>query len=327
MPDVVCLGEALIDLFADPIGVSLQEADHFVGAPGGAPANVAVGLARLGVDVGFVGCVGRDPFGARLIELLRSEGVDTRHFRSLPGSLTTLAIVAAYGVDQRDFVLYRGADTLLRPEDLDLGYIASARVFHYGSVTLSAAGCAAAAQAAAWAARCGVLVAYDANLRLAVWPSPQAARDGILAGVAGATICKLNETELELLAGTTDLAAGSRWILDHGPRLCLVTLGPGGAYFANGRAHGHVPGFCVDGVDATGCGDGFLAGLICGLLETSLAIDDLDEVTLWRLVEFANAVGALTATCEGAMAALPHRAGVEAFLRANQMRREVVSPP
>ena len=314
MPSVVSLGEALIDMFAGTIGVPLKEADSFIPAPGGAPANVAVALARLGVDAGFIGRVGDDPFGLLLVELLQAEGVDITHFRQIAGHPTTLALVAASSSSEQDFIIYRGADTMLGPEDLDRSYLASAKVFLYGSVTLTATSCDAALQAVTWANEDGVLVAYDANLRPALWPSLEAARQGILEGMCGVSICKVNETELELLAGTRDPSAGSRWILDRGVKLCLVTLGSDGAYFNNGRAEGHVPAFGIREVDTTGCGDAFLAGLIAGLLETSLLLQRLDASTLFRLVRFASAAAALSAEQKGAMAGLPDRAAVDAFL-------------
>ena len=314
MPKIVSFGEALIDMFAGSIGVPLKEAEWFVPAPGGGPANVAVASARLGADVGFVGLVGDDPFGLLLVELLQTEGVDTTHFRQTAAAPTMLTLVAASSPNDQDFIIYRGADTLLRPENLDRSYIASADIFVYGSFTLTGASQETVLEAVEWANEDGVLVAYDANLRPAVWSSLRAARQGILKGMQGVAICKLNETELELLAGTRDVVAGSRWILDRGPKLCLITLGSKGAYFNNGRAEGHVPGFSVKAVDTTGCGDAFLAGLIAGLVETSVPLSELDESSLRRFVRFANATAALSATSKGAMAALPTRTAVHSFL-------------
>lgn len=315
MPRAISLGEAVMDLFAQPAGVPLQEASSFVPAPGGAPANVAVALARLGQDVGFIGLVGDDPLGLLLTELLQAEGVDTTHFHRLAGSPTMLALVASASPHQQDFVIYRGAATKLRPADLDRAYIASAEVFLFSATILTEDSRDAAFQAVTWANAAGVLVIFDANLRPALWPNLEAARQGILEGLQGAAVCKLNESELAFLAETSDLARGSRWVLAQGPRLCVVTLGSKGAYFNTGRAEGYVPAFRVHEVDTTGCGDAFLAGLTVGLLETGLPVQTLDEASLHRLVRFANAVGALTATRQGAMAALPTRAAVGDFLK------------
>lgn len=304
-----------MDLFAQPAGVPLKEASSFIPAPGGAPANVAVALARLGLEVGFIGLVGDDPFGLLFTELLQGEGVDTTHFRRLAGSSTMLALVASDSPNEQDFIIYRGAAARLEAADLNRAYITSAEVFLYGAVTLSEASREAAFQAVTWANEAGVWVIFDANLRPALWPSPEAARQGILAGLQDAAVVKLNETELTLLVGTNDLPSGSRRVLGQGPKLCLVTLGSQGAYFNNGRVEGHVPAFQVNAVDTTGCGDAFLAGLTMGLLETGLPAEALDEATLRRLVRFANAAGALTATRRGAMAALPNRAAIDDFLK------------
>ena len=314
MPDVISLGEALFDLFAGPAGTSLGAARTFTPAPGGAPANVAVGLARLGIDAGFVGRVGDDSLGARLLELLRAEGVDTAHCLPAAGGRTTIALVATSSPVDQDFVLFRGADTLLRPEDLDRSYLAGARVLTYGSVTLSAGARDAALQAARWAREDGVLVAFDANYRPAVWPGEAAARDAIGEALRCADIAKLNEVELKLLTGTDDPRAGCRRILDLGVRLCLVTLGADGAWFENGRVAGSVSGFDAEVVDTTGCGDAFLAALLAGVVAEPCTLDELDRGALIRLVEAANAAGALNAGRHGAIAGLPTRAAIDALL-------------
>lgn len=317
MPRAICFGEAVIDMFGVPAGAILKEARSFIPAPGGAPANVAVGLARLGIEVGFIGTVGNDPFGSLLTEILQSEGVDTTHFRQVDGSPTTIALVAASSPNDQDWIIYRGADARLRADDLDRSYVASAEIFLWGSVTLSAAARDAALKAIQWANADGTIVAFDANLRPAVWPSLETARQEILAALHGVTVCKLNETELEVLVGTDDPRTGSRRILDRGPGLCLVTLGRRGAYFSNGRAEGHVPAFSVDVVDSAGCGDAFLAGLGYGLLATPVPPERLEEPDLRRLVRFANAAGALTATCHGAMTGFPTLGTVNRFLAEN----------
>ena len=315
MPDVVSFGEALIDLFGRPVGAALKDASSFIPAPGGAPANVAVALARLGVDVGFIGAVGNDPFGERLFDLMEAEGVDVTHLQKLSEAPTMIALVASASPLEQDFTIYRGADTRLEAEKLDRAYIASTKAFIYGSVTLSGDSREAALQAVRWANEEHVLVVYDANLRPALWRDLGAAREGILQGMQGVDVCKLNETEIELLAGTGDLAAGSRWVLQQGPKLCLITLGSEGTYFNNGHAQGQVAAFEVDAVDTTGCGDAFCAGLIAGLLESAEAPDTLGRPDLHHIVRFANAVSAISATQTGAMAALPRRAEVDRFLK------------
>lgn len=314
MPDVISLGEALFDLFAGPEGTTLGTARVFTPEPGGAPANVAIGLARLGIDTGFVGIVGADSFGSRLIELLRDEGVDVTHCLPIEGGQTTIALVASQNSVDQDFVLFRGADTLLRPQHLDRGYLTGARVFTYGSVSLSGGACAAALQAARWAREEGMLVAFDANYRPVVWPGEVAACVSIVEALRYADIAKLNAVELKILAGTDDLRAGCRRILDLGVKLCLVTMGADGAWFDDGRSSGIVPGVAVEVVDTTGCGDAFLAAFLASLLAEPRTLNELDRGALLRLVEEANAAGALNATRHGAIPGLPTRAAIDTLL-------------
>ena len=313
MPRVISFGEALIDIFGG-VGVSLRELKLLQPSPGGAPANVAVGLARLGIDVGFIGRVGDDSYGHFLIDLLKKEGVDTKHFLPDSGGPTMLAIVEAPGPTEQRFTLYHGADTFLHPEDLDRGYIESARVFVFGSVTLTAAGGPAALAAARLSRDAGNVVVFDVNLRPTLWPDDDTARRGIREGIDAATVVKLNRLELEFVTGYGDLAEGSREILRIGAGLVCVSLGADGAYFDNGTARGNVPSREVRVVDTTGSGDAFVAGLAAELGGSDVPISELDSGRLYAFVDFANGCGALAATRQGAMSGLPSRKAVEAFI-------------
>src|SRR5688572_16764288 len=122
---VICFGELLIDFVASETGVTVGEASGFVKAPGGAPANVAVGVARLGHPSAFLGQVGDDPFGHFLEGVLRADKVDTRGLRFSPEARTALAFVSLQADGERSFVFYRhpSADMLMRPEDVALDVI------------------------------------------------------------------------------------------------------------------------------------------------------------------------------------------------------------
>ncbi len=314
MPRIISLGEALIDLFAGK-GVPLRELKPLQPSPGGAPANVAVALARLGVDVGFIGKVGDDDYGTFLIDLLAGEGVDVTHFTADPRAPTMLAVVAAPSPTEQHFAIYHGTDTLLSPEELDQAYIQSARCLVFGSVTLADASGPAALHAARWAREAGQHVIFDVNLRPALWPDLQVARSRIGEGLASSTVVKLNEVELEFLTGTADPAAGSQALLQQGVQLCCVSLGADGAYFNNGAASGHVPAFHVEAVDTTGSGDAFVAGLAFGLSKQDQPIAQLSSADLHQMLRFANACGALAATSLGAMTALPALKDVEHLLQ------------
>lgn len=307
---VVCLGELLIDFVALESGLSVGEASGFQKAPGGAPANVAVALARLGHESAFIGQVGDDPFGHFLADVLRAESVDVNGLRFSDAARTALAFVSLGEGGERSFVFYRhpSADMLMRPEDVEVSSIDSASFFHFGSITLiDEPSRSATVRAAEYALERGKTVSYDPNLRLALWPDEDAARAGMLAGLDFAHIVKISHDEVEFLTGGDSI--DSLW-REH-TRLIVVTSGPGGAR-AHTRGGGQVyrPGFQVESVDTTGAGDGFVAGLLAGLLEHG----DAYTANLESILTFANGVGALTTTERGAIPALPSRERVEAFL-------------
>lgn len=317
-PDAVCLGEALIDLFA-PVGIALKDADVFHRVPGGAPANVAVGLAKLGTRAGFIGKVGDDPFGWYLADTLARAGVDTGCLRFSEFARTTLAWVARPDPDHPEFLFYRnpGADALLGWDDIDLVYVTGARLLHFGSVSLSLEPARSTTLRVVEEARqAGVIVSYDPNWRPHLWPDLSEARRLLRDGLARAHVVKLNREELELLTGACDVAAGARVLLARGAELVIVTMGERGAHFANGRSSGFVEPFPVEVVDATGCGDAFMAATICGLLRARRSPSQIGAEELGEILRFASAAAALTARRRGVMPALPTRAQVEAFLHA-----------
>ncbi len=314
MLDVIACGELLIDFVSTESGVTLAEAPAFKKAAGGAPANVAVGVARLGYRAGFMGQVGDDDFGHFLADTLAEAGVDVRGLRFSTEARTALAFVSLRKDGERSFMFYRhpSADMLWRPEDVDATYAAGTRIFHYGSISLIGEPSRSATLAAlAHARRGGALISYDPNLRLALWPSAEAARAGMLDGWKHADLAKVSEEELEFLTGEADMAAAARMLWHDRLKLLTVTRGAAGAVYFLADASGEVPGFKVDAVDTTGAGDGFVAGLLAGLLDGGL---QFEREVVEAALRLGNAVGALTTTQRGAIPALPTRAAVEAFL-------------
>lgn len=325
--DIVCLGELLIDMFPAEIGRRLVEVSAFRPKPGGAPANVAVAAARLGAKSAFIGKVGDDAFGHFLMDTLAQEQVETRGLRLDPDARTTMAFIAMPDEHQAEFVFYRnpGADTRLRPEELDRTLLQQTRAFHFGSVSLSVEPSRSATLAAVRLAReAGALISFDVNYRPSLWPQPAEALEVMRAVLPQAQLVKVNEAELELLSGSQDLERGSQVLLDYGPDLGVVTLGPQGCFFRSTQGSASVPGFSVQTVDAIGCGDAFVAGLLTQLLSLPLKgggpergswRDQLTPDRLRQIGRYANAVGALTATQQGVIPALPTAAAVEQFLK------------
>ncbi len=315
MPDVISHGEMLIDFVSTVNGVSLIEAPSFLKAPGGAPANVAVGLARLGVAAGFMGQVGDDAFGHFLEQTLRENKVDVSTLRYSREARTMLAFVSLRVDGERDFMFYRhpSADMLYRPEDVVAAYIQAARVFHFGTISLiSEPARSAALHAVKIAREAGLLISFDPNLRLNLWPDAKAARDGMRLGWLLANVVKVSEEELAFLGETDDLTEAACKLWHNDLRVMIITRGQAGCRYVTAGFSGEVAGFSVNVVDTTGAGDGFVAGLLKGLLDQPDAHTQEDR--LRAICRYANAVGALATTRRGAIPALPTAEQVETFL-------------
>ena len=306
---VVCLGEILVDFVAREAGVSVGEAASFQRVMGGAPANVAVGVSRLGRSSAFLGCVGDDPFGRFLTAELRAEGVDVAGLQTTAAARTSLAFVSLDAAGERSFVFFRqpGADMLLAAAQLDRARLSRARIFHFGSFSLSAEPAASATREALRLARAGgALISYDPNLRLYLWLDAEAARRAILPLIDQADILKLSAEELPIL--TADGDARSLW--RNSLRALIVTDGGRGARLITPSGEWRAPGFRVRTVDTTGAGDAFVAALLARLAEQPNALAAAPEETL----RYACAAGALATTARGATTAMPTQKAIQQLL-------------
>ena len=316
MADILCFGDLLIDFVPLESGLPLADVPAFKKAPGGAAANVAVGLSRLGVKSAFMGKVGDDPFGHFLKATLDGEGVDTSPMRLDGRARTALAFVTLEASGERDFLFYRhpSADMLFVPDEVDRAAIGAASIFHFDSISLAASQPRETALFAADEARkLGRTISYDVNLRLPLWASAEEAKKGIVAGLARAHVTKLSDDELEFLTGRRDPAAIREHLWHDGLKLAVLSLGAKGSVLLTPEHEEHVPSIAVTPVDATGAGDGFVAGLLAAIHADPAIFADRRKLA--AAVRFANAVGALTTTERGAIPALPRRERVEAVLR------------
>lgn len=307
---IVCFGEMLIDFVPTTSGLSLVEAPAFKKAPGGAPANVAVGIARLGGQSAFIGKVGEDEFGYMLADILKKNNVNNQGMRFDSSARTALAFVTLRNDGEREFMFYRNpsADMLLEEGELDYDIIRKAKIFHYGSISLIAEPCKSAHLAAVKASKdAGVLLSYDPNLRLPLWPSAERARDGILSIWDAADIIKISEEEISFLTGGENPYddAVVHKLFHPNLKLLLVTEGPNGCRYYSKDFRGRVHGLKIDAIDTTGAGDAFVAGIL-SQLATDISLLE-DERRLREALRFANACGALTVTERGAIPALPTR--------------------
>jgi len=319
MVNAICLGEVLIDLVSTQPDCAIADAPAFARKPGGAPANVACGLAKLGIPTGFIGKVGDDAFGTFLRGVLESNGVDATLLSVDDYARTTLAFAGVHTDGRKDFFFYRnpGADQRLKPDDLDEAYFDGASVFHFGSISLGAPDSKAATmRAVELARRRRMLISYDPNYRPALWPDEETARREILEGFRQADLAKVSDEEWSFVTGSEDFDKGAEFLRSLGPEIILISRGARGGYVNTPAGAASLDGYDVVLVEATGAGDAFVAMTLAELIRDG-RLTGLADVPLerWRdILSLANAAGALACTKVGAIPGLPTREEVEAFL-------------
>ncbi|KAK7278351.1 hypothetical protein RJT34_23379 [Clitoria ternatea] len=304
---VISFGEMLIDFVPDTSGVSLAESGAFIKAPGGAPANVACAISRLGGNAAFIGKVGDDEFGRMLVDILKKNNVNTDGVCFDTEARTALAFVTLRKDGEREFMFYRNpsADMLLKESDLNMGLIKQAKIFHYGSISLISEPCKSSHLAAMKAAKeGGVLLSYDPNVRLPLWPSPEAARSGIKSIWFEADFIKVSDDEVNFLTqGDPEKEEVVMSLWHDKLKLLLVTDGEKGCRYFTKNFKGRVNGFSVKAVDTTGAGDSFVGALLTAVARDTSIFEI--EPKLREALTLANACGAICTTQKGAIPALP----------------------
>jgi fructokinase len=314
-PTVLCLGELLIDLVPEPPGSPLDRARTLRIAPGGAPANVAVALTRLGVTAGFIGKVGDDPLGRLLHKTLVESRIDVSCFQLSRQSLTRVAMVTNDSDERQRFVFYGNADAQLEPRDIRESYIRCAKFFHFGSISLIQEPSRSATLAAVrFARKHGLTISFDPNLRPPLWPSLKVARRTILASMELCDVLKVNQSEWEFLFPGHRFEDSFSLLRKNGVRLAAMTCDAKGSMLATEDCCVVVPTPPVKVADTTGAGDGFVAGLLYQLA-TRQEAGSFKQGELEGFAAFANAVGTLTCTKPGAIPAFPSLVRVRGFMR------------
>lgn len=315
MIDVTALGELLIDFTCT--GTDADGYPSMAAHPGGAPANFLAAVSKFGGKTALLGKVGADAFGRLLTGTLQRAGIDTRGILTSEDVFTTLAFVTLDETGNREFSFARkpGADTQLRFEELDLSLIDEAKVFHFGTLSLTDEPARSATQEAVrYAKEHGKLISFDPNLRKPLWKDPEEAKKQMLWGLSQADVVKISDEEVEFLLAL-EPAQGAEYLLrNFGVKLVFVTCGPDGCLFRNRRASGHVDSLNnIRPADTTGAGDIFGGGAMYGLLQSGRQPEDLEEAELREIVSFACAAAGLSTTRPGGISSIPER---EAVLRA-----------
>lgn len=307
MIDVIALGELLIDfacLNTDADGYPTMAAH-----PGGAPANFLAALTKFGAKTALLGKVGTDAFGKMLLGTLEKAGIETRGIVTSDDVFTTLAFVTfdEHGDRQFSFSRKPGADTCLSFEELDLSLIDQAKVFHFGTLSLTDEPARSATyRAVAYAREKGKLITYDPNLRKPLWKDLEEAKKQLIWGLGQADVVKISDEEVEFLFGL-GVEEGAKYILDNfGVKLVFVTCGADGCFFRNANASGKVPSLSgIKVIDTTGAGDIFGGSALWKLLQTGKAPQSLTEAELRGIVTFACTSAGLSTTRSGGISSVP----------------------
>ncbi|WP_124726848.1 carbohydrate kinase family protein [Staphylospora marina] len=306
MKRVFCVGELLIDWVCTEHGVSLAEGSRFEKKAGGAPANVAAAVARLGGEAVFMGRVGEDPFGDFLVNTLRKERVDVSMIDR--GGSTTFAFVSLKADGERDFVFCRGADGEYSLDRIDLSRLRSGDILHFGSATAWLPGelRVTVFQLLSIARDRGMFISFDPNHRDALIHDLESFRRDCLHFLEHARFVKMSEEEAMLVSGVKDPMVAVNVLMRHGPDVLCVTMGASGTLLATRERMELVPSVRVKQVDSTGAGDAFVGAMLYRFAGEERLEEALGHHgKLAEFVRFANRAGAAACTGYGAIASLP----------------------
>ncbi len=309
MYDVVALGELLID-FA-PQSVNEAGFPTLSANPGGAPGNFLAALNKYDCKTAMIGKVGDDMFGRLLIKTLQNAGIETKGVLMDKNQFTTLAFVSLDESGNRDFSFARkpGADTCLTPDEIDESLIADARVFHFGTLSLTNEPAASATRKAVELAKAhGLTISLDPNLRKPLWKSEADAKAAIEWSLHKADIVKISDEEIEFLWGLTPEEGGKKLLNEYGVSLAYITLGPKGCYAVTASRHITVNSPSgVQVIDTTGAGDIFGGSAMSQFLQYKKSPSDLTEEELTQIVRFACTAASLSTQKHGGITSVPDK--------------------
>ena len=318
--DVAALGELLIDFTEN--GLSEQGNPLLEANPGGAPCNVLSMLQRLGKKTVFIGKVGNDGFGNLLENAITEQGISAEGLKKDDQVHTTLALVLKLENGDRDFAFYRkpGADVNISPDEIDEDLIKSARLFHFGSLSLTDEPARSATHKAIQTAEdAGLIISFDPNLREPLWDTLEEAHEQIDWGMKYAQVLKISDNEIQWFTGKEDFDEGIAKLREDYPNLQLICLSMGAdgsrAYWKDLRVE-QTPFLQEGTIETTGAGDTFCANMLNAVLDNGL--DGFDEDKLKAMLVQANAAASIVTTRKGALRVMPTQEEIEAFLELRQ---------
>lgn len=317
---VYSMGEALIDFMPAEKGRALKDVVSFERVAGGAPANVAAAVSKLGGKSGFISKLGNDAFGDYIIEVLDNAGVDTSKVLRTADANTGLAFVSLKEDGERDFSFYRkpSADMLLSENEIEENWFENCHSLHFCSVDLIEAPVKYAHKKAIESAiNNKAIISFDPNVRLPLWSSPEECRDAILEFLPFAHIVKISDEELEFITGYSDIEEVKKVIFKGNCKILIYTKGGDGAELHTINHVVSVPGVKVNVVDTTGAGDSFIGSFLYSLLNDNVLLEGIDKVASDKLREylmFSNYYACNTTTKKGAIGGYATREEIDAYI-------------
>ena len=306
MYDVVALGEILIDF--TPCGKSEAGQRLFEQNPGGAPANVLTALSKFHRKTAFIGKVGKDMQGSFLKDVLIENEISVEGLIEDENVFTTLAFVGLSNNGERSFSFARkpGADTCLTIAEVRADLIKNSKIFHIGSLSLTAEPAKSATFKALEIAKdAGCIISYDPNYRAPLWDTKEEAIREMRSVIPFVDVMKLSDEETELLTGIAEPEGAAKKLLLQGVSIVAVTLGAEGTLIVTKDGCVHIPAYKVDVVDTTGAGDSFWGGFLHQLLAENISPDKINLETASEFARFGNAVASLCVEKRGAIPAMP----------------------
>lgn len=314
--DIVAIGELLID-FTDA-GMGENGMCLFEQNPGGAPANMLTVASHMGLKTAFVGKVGNDMHGMFLKKTLEKEKICTDYLRVDEDTFTTLAFVKLNEDGEREFSFARkpGADTQLKPEEVDFEMLKKCKIFHTGSLSMTTEPIRTTTIQAIEAAKAaGSIISYDPNYRASLWEEEETAIHMINSLVPYADVMKVSDEESLLITGEQDYKLAAEKILEKGPYIVAVTLGSEGVYLAQKGKNENIKGYQVTAVDTTGAGDSFWGGFLSHFLTYEKALFDMNWEEWKECAKYGNATASLCVQKRGGIPAIPQKEEVIAVVK------------
>lgn len=298
MKKILTVGEVLIDFICFDKNKDIARGNTFEKKFGGAPANVAAVISLLGGKSAFVGKVGNDPFGKYLVEQLKKYNVDTSLISYDNELNTTLAFVSLMEDGERDFVFFRGADKNLKIKDIDFDRLNDFDIFHFGSATafLDEELQTTYFKIFEFAKENKKFISFDINYREDLWKETGKLIELSKQMIRYADFVKFSEEELFLVSRNNNMYESVRFVHNIGAKIVAVTLGKEGSLLSDGKSIKKIDSIKVKSIDSTGAGDAFVGSFLYKLSQ--------GEKDYFKIGKFANKVGELACTKNGALTAL-----------------------